>query len=105
MPGKFFHVDGAPTPFVRLSFASATDDDFDAGMARLASLLRALPGAPAQQPTQLPPPSALCVGSGGGDARAAAAVETPETPDRGEEGAGGKARGYATNSTDEEDAA
>ena len=47
MPGRVFHVGGAPTPFVRLSFASASDDEFDAGMARLASLLRALPGAPA----------------------------------------------------------
>ncbi len=46
VPGKFFHVDGAPSPYVRLSFASASDADFDAGMERLASLLRSLPGAP-----------------------------------------------------------
>jgi DNA-binding transcriptional MocR family regulator len=54
VPGKFFHVSGDATPQVRLSFASATDADFDAGMARLASLLRSLPGAP--QPEAAPTP-------------------------------------------------
>ena len=46
VPGAVFHVDRAPCPFVRLSFASASDAQFDAAMARLAALLRALPGAP-----------------------------------------------------------
>jgi DNA-binding transcriptional MocR family regulator len=46
VPGKFFHCAGAPSPYVRLSFASASGADFDAGMARLAQLLRSLPGAP-----------------------------------------------------------
>jgi len=41
VPGRVFSVSGAPTPYVRLSFASATDAEFDAGMARLAGLLRA----------------------------------------------------------------
>lgn len=54
VPGKFFSVSGEPTPQVRLSFASATDAQFDAGMARLASLLRSLPGAP--QPEGMPTP-------------------------------------------------
>jgi kynurenine/2-aminoadipate aminotransferase len=50
VPGKCFHVDGAPSPYVRLSFASASDDDFDAGMARLAQLLRSLPPQPPASP-------------------------------------------------------
>jgi DNA-binding transcriptional MocR family regulator len=58
VPGSFFHVDGARSPFVRLSFASASDDDFDAGMARLAQLLRSLPGAAAAPHT---PPAAAAV--------------------------------------------
>lgn len=54
VPGKVFHVRAEATPHVRLSFASASDADFDAGMTRLASLLRSLPGAP--QPEALPTP-------------------------------------------------
>ena len=57
VPGKVFSASGEPTPQVRLSFASATDAQFDAGMARLASLLRSLPGAP-QPPASATPEKA-----------------------------------------------
>ena len=39
VPGQHFHVGGTPGPYVRLSFASATDAEMDAGIERLAQLL------------------------------------------------------------------
>lgn len=42
VPGRVFRADPAqPSPCMRLSFASASEDDFDRGMHRLAQLLRA----------------------------------------------------------------
>ena len=40
VPGVHFHVLSEPGPFVRLSYASASEEDFDSGMQRLAQLLR-----------------------------------------------------------------
>ena len=39
VPGAWFHAASLPGPFLRLSFASASDADFDVGLSRLASLL------------------------------------------------------------------
>jgi len=61
VPGRHFHAQGLPSPFIRLSFASASDADFQAGMARLASLLRSLPGAPVASPPT-PGAPATCAG-------------------------------------------
>ena len=48
VPGAFFASDpeGPKSPFVRLSFAYATDDDIKEGIRRLGALLRA--GTPAE---------------------------------------------------------
>ena len=40
VPGVHFHVQAEAGPFVRLSYASASEEDFDSGMERLAQLLR-----------------------------------------------------------------
>ena len=74
VPGKAFHWCSEATPQVRLSFASASDAEFDAGMARLASLLRSLPGAP--QPEALPTPEKATEGP-----PAAAATSSDEQDD------------------------
>lgn len=42
VPGKHFHCYGQPTPYVRLSFASASEEQFERGMQRLGTLLRSL---------------------------------------------------------------
>ena len=75
VPGAYAHCSGdrtRPCPFVRASFAGASDADMEAGMARLAAVLEAVHGEQAAGGALLPPGVAARVSPADGAA----------TPDR-----------------------